>query len=277
MRFFLATIFYLILNINSLSAQVVDKLKYTLTYKLTLQVDSTNERKKSERMLLQVGDSIEKFIGLSQERMDSVGRVMEQSEERNDIDMGHILKAIGQRPIEKYRIFKLKKKRQYRHQEGEASLNRFVYFQPMDSLMQWDIEADTMSISGYKCQKATTHFAGRDYIAWFTTALPLKAAPYKFDGLPGTIIYLADTRRHYTFEFLGLQVAKEEEEIIMTATKLIEVEREQIFKQRKKLTQRTVYDVLTEGGVEIHGSEESMRMLHQKKFTLSNNNPIELE
>lgn len=33
-------------------------------------------------------------------------------------------------------------------------------------------------------QKATCDFAGRKWIAWFTTEIPIQDGPYKFYGLP---------------------------------------------------------------------------------------------
>ena len=50
-------------------------------------------------------------------------------------------------------------------------------------------------IKTYTCKKATTHFRGRDYIAWFTTDIPIVAGPWKFNGLPGLVIDIEDTRR----------------------------------------------------------------------------------
>lgn len=53
---------------------------------------------------------------------------------------------------------------------------------------QWKLTDGSKKILGYDCRKATTNYRGRDYIAWFTTVLPFKAAPWKFHGLPGVIL-----------------------------------------------------------------------------------------
>ena len=47
-------------------------------------------------------------------------------------------------------------------------------------MFEWTIAGDTASISGYNVQKATTHFGGRDWIAWFTPEIPYRDGPYKF-------------------------------------------------------------------------------------------------
>ena len=70
--------------------------------------------------------------------------------------------------------------------------------------MSWKISADTASFSGLKCQKATTHFKGRDYTAWFCPDLPYRAGPWKLNGLPGLIVEAYDTRKEVVFKFDGL-------------------------------------------------------------------------
>ena len=47
-------------------------------------------------------------------------------------------------------------------------------------------------ILGFVCYKADGIFRGRKYSAWFTTDLPNTIFPYKFIGLPGTILELFD-------------------------------------------------------------------------------------
>ena len=66
------------------------------------------------------------------------------------------------------------------------------YFQAEDTFLEWDwkILDDTLTIAGYKCQKATTSFSGSATTAWFTTALPVNAGPEMFAGLPGLILKL---------------------------------------------------------------------------------------
>ena len=48
-------------------------------------------------------------------------------------------------------------------------------------------------------QKAATSFAGRDWVEWLAPEIPISDGPYKFNGLPGLIVLLHDTRNHYRF------------------------------------------------------------------------------
>lgn len=71
-------------------------------------------------------------------------------------------------------------------------------------LQSWEIEPETQTICGYECQKATCHWRGRDYVAWFTTDIPVSAGPWKFGGLPGLIMKINDANNDYTWEAVAV-------------------------------------------------------------------------
>ncbi len=73
------------------------------------------------------------------------------------------------------------------------------------NLFNWHVQPEKVVVLGYTCQKAITNFAGRTWTAWFTREIPVSDGPYKFEGLPGLIIQLADSREHYVFSLLKLQ------------------------------------------------------------------------
>ena len=54
-------------------------------------------------------------------------------------------------------------------------------------------------------QKASCDFGGRRWEAWFTPEIPYSEGPYKFCGLPGLILNIADTDGHYVFELLSIE------------------------------------------------------------------------
>ncbi|MGR3854524.1 GLPGLI family protein [Chryseobacterium indologenes] len=66
----------------------------------------------------------------------------------------------------------------------------------------WEISDSTKTFEGYKVQKALTEFGGRSWVAWFTKDIPIPYGPYKFNGLPGLIMELYDTRRDYHFKVI---------------------------------------------------------------------------
>ena len=71
--------------------------------------------------------------------------------------------------------------------------------------MQWQLEDERQTICGYQCQKATCHWRGRNFIAWFTSKIPIKSGPWKFGGLPGLIMKVCDIRNIYTWEAVAVE------------------------------------------------------------------------
>ena len=81
---------------------------------------------------------------------------------------------------------------------------QYHYTEPWP-LMQWTLESEKQTICGYQCQRATCHWRGRDYVAWFTSAIPMKSGPWKFGGLPGLIMKIYDTKHLYTWEAVSVE------------------------------------------------------------------------
>ena len=75
-------------------------------------------------------------------------------------------------------------------------------------LMKWTLGKEIMEICGHKCQKATCHFRGRDFIAWFAPDIPIRKGPWKFGGLPGLIMKVYDKDNLYTFECVRIEKGK---------------------------------------------------------------------
>ncbi|WP_196887574.1 GLPGLI family protein [Aureivirga sp. CE67] len=65
----------------------------------------------------------------------------------------------------------------------------------------WKIKEEFKEISGIRCQKATTNFRGRKYIAWFTESIPSPTGPWKLGGLPGLIMEAHDEDSNVNFLF----------------------------------------------------------------------------
>ncbi|GHT60332.1 hypothetical protein AGMMS50239_09120 [Bacteroidia bacterium] len=80
---------------------------------------------------------------------------------------------------------------------------------------KWTIDDSAYVVLGYPCQKATGRFRGRDWIVWFSTAIPLNAGPWKLGGLPGLILKASDSRGHYVFECIGFEQLKKKKEPII--------------------------------------------------------------
>jgi GLPGLI family protein len=86
----------------------------------------------------------------------------------------------------------------------EKLLNSYLIEEPLP-VIDWKITGDTASFAGLHCQKATTHFKGRDYTAWFCPEIPVHAGPWKLSGLPGLILEAYDTKKQVVFKFDGIE------------------------------------------------------------------------
>ena len=73
-----------------------------------------------------------------------------------------------------------------------------------DRKIVWKILPEQQKIGEFNAQKATTEFAGRQWVAWFSTELPFQDGPYKFHGLPGLIVKLEDHTKTHQFELIGV-------------------------------------------------------------------------
>ncbi|MFN4363369.1 GLPGLI family protein [Chryseobacterium hispalense] len=71
-----------------------------------------------------------------------------------------------------------------------------------DDKMSWNLENETKMIGGYKVQKATTKYGGRNWTAWFTKDINLSEGPYKFKGLPGLIFEIYDDKDNFKFSLV---------------------------------------------------------------------------
>ena len=100
----------------------------------------------------------------------------------------------------------------------------------------WNISFETQDILGYTCQKATCHFRGRDYVAWFAPDIPVRQGPWKLGGLPGLILKAHDTDTLYTFEAVKVETGRHP--IIRYEYKNYKVEsREKVQKMQRRFTE----------------------------------------
>lgn len=79
-----------------------------------------------------------------------------------------------------------------------------LYYEETIPHMEWTIQMETNTISGYFCQSAQTVFRGRTYTVFFTVDIPLGMGPWKFNGLPGLILYAYDEDRNFCWKIRSI-------------------------------------------------------------------------
>lgn len=80
--------------------------------------------------------------------------------------------------------------------DGETYL-RYKVKEPFS--IKWKLSSETMKIKNFVCKKAFTTFRGRNYVAWYAPSIPIPAGPFKFGGLPGLILNIADDKNEVAF------------------------------------------------------------------------------
>ncbi|VBB46324.1 conserved hypothetical protein [uncultured Paludibacter sp.] len=181
----------------------IDTCKLNVYYRMTYIEDIAFPEKKSENyMILQLGKNISKFsdfLGLKADSLSSVyaKQKMDEIEAMNKL----IPLQKGSSPIN---IFK----------DYPNKMLTVTDYMPMGGFYKysedkikpiWKIGKDTLNVCGYNCQNAFTTYRGRNYTAWFAYKIPISDGPWKFWGLPGLILKIADDKDEYSFECAAIE------------------------------------------------------------------------
>lgn len=80
-------------------------------------------------------------------------------------------------------------------------------------LMEWTLtDKDTIYLN-FPCKIATTEFRGNFWTVFFTDSLGFNAAPWKLQGLPGTVLYATTPDEKFTIKATGISVEQNSIEI----------------------------------------------------------------
>jgi len=177
-------------------------IKHQATYSISWQPDSlnVNSKIKNKKYKLLMFENGSLYVDSNRLKLDSL---IQDSENRGtSFALLSNMNSLPQ-PNSNNRILKQYSKNTL-WSLNQVSGTTYQYSEKL-KLMDWKIEDDIKIINTYKCQKATVNYSGRNYIAWFTSELPINDGPYKFSGLPGLIILLHDTKNQYSFELINFQ------------------------------------------------------------------------
>lgn len=254
--------------------KVIDKLKYTITYRTksvrdTTKLDSAGRYNyENEDMQLEVGEKVSYFYSATYR---AYIENLRKSLDGNNIQIETSSPARGNLSMDFYRGYPAGKSTYLDEVLGEK-------FRITESLEQpqWDIIADsTKQILNYACQMARCKFKGRTWTAWFAADIPLDNGPWKLCGLPGLILRAYDSKQQYIFDCVGMKQAKEDENITYNsdfdkyATSSM---KEFVDYQRKAVPE----DILATQGIKIEVPEEMKAELMKKLAKPMPSNPLEL-
>lgn len=254
--------------------KVIDKLKYTITYRTksvrdTTKLDSVGRYSyENEDMQLEVGEKVSYFYSATYR---AYIENLRKSLDGNNIQIETSSPARGNLLMDFYRGYPAGKSTYLDEVLGE----KFRITEPLEQ-PQWDIIADsTKQILNYDCQMARCKFKGRTWTAWFAADIPLDNGPWKLCGLPGLILRAYDSKQQYIFDCVGMKQAKEDENITYNsdfdkyATSSM---KEFVDYQRKAVPE----DILATQGIKIEVPEEMKAEVMKALAKPQPSNPLEL-
>jgi GLPGLI family protein len=151
-------------------------------------------------MILLVGENISLFMGENFYNMTYFGRKAERE--------GRLQQFIEANEMNKYRtrfsyrIYKNFPESNYTY--NDKVIPDYLEYTEDFSVFKWELSDQTETFRNYNAQRANCFYGGRNWVAWYTTEIPVNDGPYKFYGLPGLIIKMYDTNKHYVLPMTTL-------------------------------------------------------------------------
>ncbi len=274
-KFFLFLLFAMFLVVNEAKTNYylpIDTLQYLGVYEYRFAHQSTKPNETEvDTMHLQIGSNHTKYGSLNLFFVDSV------------VFYADILGTISSEKARYYvktHSYKVDNRLYKNYPRGMITDHRYIaVHKGTEYLLQeplidfnWKLVDQDSVINNFACRKATLHYAGRDYIAWYTPEIPISEGPYKFGGLPGLIVRIADTQNHHVFQLLDFGKVDYFSEIFFLEKKFLKA----TPRQYKKAVEQSFYKLI-QRGKELFGFEYTPE---QKKESIKrrkqNYNPIEL-
>ncbi|VBB46328.1 conserved exported hypothetical protein [uncultured Paludibacter sp.] len=185
---------------------VLDSCNLSIQYYMISVQDTNNmDKKKSNFMILQIGNRMSKFFDYFRMKTDSLGDIYAK-QKMDGIEAANKLLAIdqGSIPINIYKNYPENKITTYDRIPVSG------YYRYIDDKISpdWHLEVGDTTILNYNCKKATATYKGRNYTAWYTPEIPISDGPWKLWGLPGLILYVSDAKKEYEFKAAAIEKSK---------------------------------------------------------------------
>jgi GLPGLI family protein len=177
-------------------AQKPDTAQILVHYKFS-HVRDTNNRAHpyTENMVLFVGKASSSYKSYDTQLQNELYRKQFQEQLNNSVGNIRVDRKITGSGTEYYQFTNSRKL-----VRKEVLVDPYIINDVLPAI-NWHISSNTANFGELHCQKATCHFKGRDYTAWFCPDLPVRVGPWKLNGLPGVIVEAYDARKEVVFKF----------------------------------------------------------------------------
>ncbi len=201
---------------------------FEITYDVNYTLNAANPKSnKADRMILHVENSTSKFYSIFRQNIDNLIKKME----KQGASLSDFQKEKAKIPDSSifFRIYKNFQQKGILTFTNSILGSNYKYEEKMEKPI-WRIEKETKEVMGYKCQKATTNFRGRDWTAWYASDISVQDGPWKLWGLPGLILEAHDSPNLYHFTAIGLKNI-EPKPIVLYGLKYISCTKAEYIKQ----------------------------------------------
>ncbi|WP_455636250.1 GLPGLI family protein [Parabacteroides sp.] len=261
-----------IFNLNDvLRAKPIDETRFTVQYQTTSVADTLHpEKKDEETMMLKVGDKYSVYYSYAKFLTDSVLEADKAAGASQDVIKEHLQQYSSKINAQVYKNYPAGKTTTL----DALAASRFRC-EEKEERPEWILLPDTMTILSYPCRKATCHFKGRDYEAWYTPEIPKSEGPWKLCGLPGLILKAQDSQTHYTFTATGIELSRDKNPILFGGNDFEPINRKNLQKAYERYAADPLgYIALTSPQVKVTVTDDDGKAYQPKNMPF---NPIERE
>ena len=187
--------FLLLLTACHTTPQQSDEIRYKVYYAATFRNYEEIAKIYEDEKVLEIGTNCSRFYAVQQDRR----QALQDSVIAAGGDFYDVLDAVADFPIprQSYTIYK-NHPQMGRLTYHDRSPIKIIYNEALE-LPTWEkLKGDTI-IMDLKCKKAVTQYRGREWTAWYAPAIKESEGPWKLVGLPGLILYAADSKGDFTF------------------------------------------------------------------------------
>lgn len=219
------------------------KVEYKVQYKYTHHSNLNDlENSNSESLYLFTGENQSLFVNHNIAYEEEIEKELDRMKRRGGtISYDKAGQIRSYFPSQYYKNFERQEVLVLR----SLGLDKVAYFEPRVPLEWTILEQEPEEYLGYSVQAATTDFAGRSYTAWFTTEIPISDGPHVFYGLPGLIVDVYDTEKHFRFYLEGIE--KPETDIYRKLPKYKEIQDAKEYIQLYANDRKQAEIITTEG------------------------------
>ncbi|MGH1516419.1 GLPGLI family protein [Chryseobacterium sp. JK1] len=255
-----------------------DTLRGEFTYRLKAKFNLRTDYRHEEFFTLLIGESRAFFASQNSLKKDSI---LENSRVMTNNSDGSITLSIknGTSTPETNFYFTIIQSSEAIQYFAPVVMSLLTYKEPV--IKNWKLSNETKVINTINCKKAEATFKGRNWIAWYSSDIPLPYGPYKFSGLPGLIVKISDDKGDYDFELVkSISDSKLKGKLITIRksryTEAIETTQPKL-KQALRNADANATAVLASYGTTIIKGQDMVRQREkERQENLKYENPIEL-